>query len=119
MALEGKLELVLKINALPTEVKTDKNGWKQFVVVCGDRHVSMTMRPKLYLRLTEAAAKWPMWVASISGQMGKSTDKGFVLDEPNVQVFERKPKEKAEPADQPSVQPSQTSATAPKPAEPA
>jgi hypothetical protein len=38
-------------------------------------------------------------VASIEGKMGKATPKGFVLEEPNVQVFERKPKEKAEAAE--------------------
>jgi hypothetical protein len=48
--------------------------------------------------------------------MGKSTDKGFVLEEPNVQVFERKPKDKAESVDQPSAPPP-TPAAAPKPAE--
>ena len=34
-----------------------------------------------------------MWVAAIAGQMGEKTDKGFVLKEPNIQVFEKKPKE--------------------------
>jgi hypothetical protein len=96
MALEGKLELIIKINALPTEVKTDKNGWKSFVISCSGREIAMTVRPKLFNRLTDAAAKWPLWVASIEGKMGKATAKGFVLEEPNVQVFERKAKDKPE-----------------------
>ena len=96
MALEGKLELIIKINALPSEVKTDKNGWKSFVVLCSGREIAMTVRPKLFNRLTDAAAKWPLWVASIEGKMGKATAKGFVLEEPNVQVFERKAKDKTE-----------------------
>jgi hypothetical protein len=96
MALEGKLELIIKLNALPTEVKTDKNGWKSFVLLCSGREISLTVRPKLFNRLTDAAAKWPLWVASIEGKMGKATAKGFVLEEPNVQVFERKPKDKPE-----------------------
>lgn len=33
-----------------------------------------------------------MWVAAITGQMGEETAKGFILDQPNIQVFERKPK---------------------------
>jgi hypothetical protein len=34
-----------------------------------------------------------MWVAAIAGKMGESTSKGFVLLEPSIQVFEKKPKE--------------------------
>jgi hypothetical protein len=105
MALEGKLELIIKINALPTEVKTDKNGWKSFVLMCSGREISLTVRPKLFNRLTDAAAKWPLWVASIEGKMGKATAKGFVLEEPNVQVFERKPKDKPEGAEAPAASP--------------
>jgi hypothetical protein len=32
-------------------------------------------------------------VAAISGKMGESTSNGFVLSEPSIQVFEKKPKE--------------------------
>jgi|SRR6185436_6829414 len=109
MALEGKLELIIKINALPSEVKTDKNGWKSFVLLCSGREIAMTVRPKLFNRLTEAAAKWPLWVASVEGKMGKATAKGFVLEEPNVQVFERKAKDKPEGAEAPAVQPAPSS----------
>jgi hypothetical protein len=34
-----------------------------------------------------------MWVAAIAGKMGKLTNNGFVLDQPAVQTFEKKPKE--------------------------
>jgi hypothetical protein len=34
-----------------------------------------------------------MWVAAIAGKMGEPMHGGFVLNEPNIQVFERKPKE--------------------------
>ena len=33
-----------------------------------------------------------MWVTAIGGKMGELTDNGFVLNEPSIQVFERKPK---------------------------
>jgi hypothetical protein len=36
-----------------------------------------------------------MWVAAIAGQMGKATPNGFVLEQPNIQVFEKKPKAEA------------------------
>jgi hypothetical protein len=34
-----------------------------------------------------------MWVAAIAGKMGEPIEGGFVLDQPNIQTFERKPKE--------------------------
>jgi hypothetical protein len=37
-------------------------------------------------------------VAALAGLMGESTEKGFVLNEPNIQVFEKKPKEPKEAA---------------------
>jgi hypothetical protein len=37
-----------------------------------------------------------MWVAAIAGKMGEPTDRGFVLNEPSIQVFEKKPKEPKE-----------------------
>lgn len=32
-------------------------------------------------------------VAQIAGKMGEPIEGGFILDQPNIQVFERKPKE--------------------------
>jgi hypothetical protein len=36
-----------------------------------------------------------MWVAAIAGQLGTTTPDGFVLEQPNIQVFEKKPKAEA------------------------
>ena len=52
----------------------------------------MTVKPKVWKKLTDAQANFPMWVAAIAGQLGAMTLDGFVLDEANVQVFEKKPK---------------------------
>jgi hypothetical protein len=38
-----------------------------------------------------------MWVAAIAGKLGQPTIHGFVLEDVNVQVFEKKPKEPKEP----------------------
>lgn len=92
MTVPGKLELTLKIDRLPAEVHTDKNGWKTFIILCDTKEVDVKMRPKMFNKLSEAAAKWPSWVASVVGHMGPSTARGFELLEPNVQVFERKAK---------------------------
>ena len=92
MSMPGRMEITIKINQFPSDVATVQNGWKEFRVECSDREVSITLRPKMFAKLEEAKAKYPEWVAAITGQMGPATSKGFVLSEPNIQVFERKPK---------------------------
>lgn len=110
MALTGKLEVTIKINELPLEVTTNKNGWKEFQVEAGGRTVLIAMRPRLWTRVEEASRTYPHWIAVITGQMGEEVGKGgFRLSEPNVQVFEYKPKT---PAAQPPA-----NAAAPAPVE--
>jgi hypothetical protein len=94
MATTGKLELTIKINELP-QGKTIENGWQYFELDCDGRIVSVSVKPKIWKKLTDAQANFPMWVAAIGGQMGKATSVGFVLEQPNIQVFERKPKAEA------------------------
>ncbi len=55
----------------------------------------------------QAQENYPQWVAAITGQMGEKMDSGFVLKEPNIQVFERKSRETLEPT---TVAPSAASA---------
>lgn len=91
---QGKLEVIVKINELP-ESKTVENGWQQFEIDCDGRIISITVKPKVWKKLTDAQANYPQWVAAIAGKMGETTSDGFVLLEPNIQVFERKPKAEA------------------------
>jgi hypothetical protein len=97
MPIPGKMELTIKINEFPADVTTVENGWKQFELDCDGRAVSIKVKPKVFKKLEEAQANYPMWVAAIAGKMGEPTDGGFVLDQPNIQVFERKPKEPKAP----------------------
>jgi len=92
-ATPGKLELTIKINAMPAHVETDKNGWKSFGLDCDGVHVRVSLRPKMWTKITEAAAKWPQWLAVLSGKLGPIQGQGFTLLEPSVQVFERKAKD--------------------------
>jgi hypothetical protein len=94
MTIAGKLELTIKITEFP-EAKTVENGWKSFEVDCDGQIISVTVKPKVWKKLEDAQANYPMWVAAIAGKMGTATDQGFVLLEPNIQVFEKKPKEPA------------------------
>jgi hypothetical protein len=93
MAIQGKLDLTIKINELPTDISVDKNGWKTFELDCDGRIFSVTVKPKVFKKLEDAQANFPMWVAAIGGKLGEATETGFVLLEPNIQVFEKKPKE--------------------------
>ena len=94
MSVSGKLELTIKITELP-DAATVENGWKSFEVDCEGQIISVTVKPKVWKKLEDAQADFPLWVAAIAGKMGQSTEKGFVLAEANIQVFEKKPKEPA------------------------
>ena len=89
MPTNGKLEITIKISELP-EVKTVENGLKYF-----DSIFSVTVKPKVWKKLTDAQVNWTMWVGAIAGQLGAMTSDGFILDQPNIQVFEKKPKPEA------------------------
>ena len=96
MTISGKLELTIKINEFPVNVETDKNGWKSFNIDCDGRIFDIKVKPKVFKKLEEAQANFPMWIGAITGKMGEATDQGFVLLEPAIQVFEKKPKEPKE-----------------------
>jgi hypothetical protein len=98
MPTPGKLELTIKINEFPVDVQTIENGFKQFDIDTGEQIVTVSLKPKIFKKLEQAQENYPMWVAAIAGMMGEKTDSGFVLKEPNVQTFEKKPKEPKEGA---------------------
>ncbi|HEY9693746.1 MAG TPA: hypothetical protein V6D15_16190 [Oculatellaceae cyanobacterium] len=97
MATAGKLELTIKINSFPEDVKTVENNWKHFELDCDGVMVSITVKPKIFKKLEDAVANYPMWVAAIAGKMGSRTENGFVLENASITTFERKPKESVEP----------------------
>ncbi len=93
MSTSGKLELTIKINEFPDTVRTVENGWKEFDLDCDGQIVTMKVKPKVFKKLEQAQESYPMWVAAITGRMGEPTREGFILEQPNIQTFERKPKE--------------------------
>jgi hypothetical protein len=97
MPTNGKLEITIKISELP-EVKTVENGLQYFELDCNGRIFCVTVKPKMWKKLTDAQENWTMWVGAIAGQLGAMTSEGFILDQPNIQVFEKKPKAEAAPA---------------------
>jgi len=91
--IQGKLELTIKINELPIVAATDKSGWITFEMNCDGRIFTATVKPKVFKKLQDAQVSFPMWVAAIAGKLGQPTENGFILEEPNIQIFEKKPKE--------------------------
>lgn len=102
--IEGKLEVTIKINELP-QPNIVGNGLQQFDLNCDGRIISVTVKRKIYKKLTDAASNYLQWVAAMSNDKPRSVyalnlsrsanTKRVVLDEPNIQVFERKLKPKA------------------------
>lgn len=98
MSTLRKIELIIKINEFPANVRTLENGLKQFDIDTGAQIVTIAVKPKMFKKLEQAQENYPMWVGAIAGQMGEKTERGFVLNEPNIQTFEKKTKEPKEAA---------------------
>jgi hypothetical protein len=94
MASPGKLDVTLKINALPP-AKSASPGTMLFAVQADGRIVLVELKNKAWNTLKTAAESYPQWVAAISGQMGEAIEGGFRLANPAVQVFEKKAKPEA------------------------
>lgn len=116
----GKMEVVVKLNQFPSDVRTVDKGWKEFEVDTGDCLVTITVKPKMFAALEQAQQSYPSWIAAISGQIGEMTATGFKLDSPSIKVFERKAKNSSQPEETTSKDnPSPSPATEPKQEPPA
>lgn len=116
----GKMEVVVKLNQFPSDVRTVDKGWKEFEVDTGDCLVTITVKPKMFAALEQAQQSYPSWIAAISGQMGSLTATGFKLDSPSIKVFERKAKNSSQPEETTSKDnPSQPLAAEAQPSPPA
>jgi hypothetical protein len=59
------LEPTIKINELP-QAKRLQSSWQSFELDCDGRIVSISVKPKIWKKLTDAQANFPMWVAAIA-----------------------------------------------------
>jgi hypothetical protein len=91
MSILGKLEATIKISEVPAS-EIVENGWHHFTIDCEGKQVSVTVKPKVWKKLTTADEQYTDWVAAVSGRIGELTVEGFVLESPSIQAFERKPK---------------------------
>ncbi len=113
MAIPGKLDVTLKINQLP-EAKSLGSA-VAFAIQADDRTVLVELKNKAWNSLKTAAESYPVWVAAISGKMGSPIKGGFQLENPAVQVFEKKskPTDTVAPESAPPVPPPATPAPEP------
>ncbi|HHB92144.1 MAG TPA: hypothetical protein ENK59_02895 [Thioploca sp.] len=88
----GKMEICIKINELPADSRTLRNGWEEFIIDANGQMVKITIRPRTWKKLQTALHKFPMWVAHIRGKRGNRIKGGFELLTPGVQIFEKHPK---------------------------
>ena len=110
MAMPGKMDLTIKLNALPP-AKATPSGSMMFAIKVDQRVVVIELKAKAWANMKKAADSFPMWVAAITGQMGEDVEGGFRLINPAVQVFEKKAKPAADtpaPAGPSPVKPSST-----------
>ena len=89
----GKMDMSVKINELPADSKTLRNGWEEFLIKTERHLVKIVVRPRTWKKLQKAAKEYPLWVANIRGKMGPRMKDGFELLTPTIQIFEKKPKE--------------------------
>lgn len=95
-AVPCKLEVTVKITALPAHVRTVKNGWKQFILNGDGQRIRIKVRPKAWHKLYQASQQWQTWTALIKGDMGQSLKDGFEMLNPTVQIFQNPTAESSE-----------------------
>ena len=107
--VSGNLELTIKFNTLPQVIQA--NGRCHFKIDCSSQVFQVSMKPKLWAKLETANSSYEHWVAALTGKLGAATADGFVLDEPNIQVFERQASKQVEQPKPSEVAQVQTAAT--------
>ena len=108
-AVSGKLELTIKINTLPQVIQA--NGRCHFKIECDAKVFQVSVKQKLWAKLETANSSYEQWVAALSGKLGAATADGFVLEEPNIQVFGRQASKQVDQPKQLNVSEVQTAAT--------
>ncbi len=102
MAVDTKLEIILKFTTLPN-AKPAGTGKMVFALKTQDgQFVTAEISNKVWNKLVKANTDWLQWVAALAGTMGPRTEKGFKLENPGLQVFERKLKAPAAAASPPT-----------------
>ncbi|WP_373527646.1 hypothetical protein [Nostoc sp.] len=98
--IAGKLEI--KINELPKSNTVD-NSWQQFDLDCDGCIIIITVKPKIYKKLTDAASNYLQWVRAMSndkprsvyaGKLGQQTKTGSCWRNPIYKFSSASPRQK-------------------------
>lgn len=84
-AISGKLEMNVKISAIPTDAETMSDGQREFVVNTGGQVVRISVPPETWHKL-EKAEKTSGWPATFSGEIGKKIAGGFEMLNPHIAI---------------------------------
>ncbi len=84
----------MKITEIPKKFKIIKNGWYMLRLNTENFMVTIKVRPRLRNRLLKAAAEFPVWVGTITGQLVQYQKGSIFLKNPILLVREKKPKKK-------------------------
>lgn len=89
-SVRGRMELTLKINVLPQDVRVI-NGMNQFLVQVDNKPIKVCLRHKGWSKIEKAPSEYSSWIALIRGKIGATTEnQGFEMIDPMIQIFERK-----------------------------
>lgn len=89
-SVRGRMELTLKINVLPQDVRV-VNGMSQFIVQVDSKPIKVCLRHKGWSKIEKAPSEYSTWIALIRGKIGAATEnQGFEMVDPMIQIFERK-----------------------------
>lgn len=121
MATPAKVQLICKLSQVPPHRELpDKKI--EFFISAGNGHIfTVRVKRKMFKKLTEHG--FEHWSATVTGNLGATTATGFELDEPSIQIFEKKAKSEnpdtetrqspvVETAPQPQANPHQRSQSA-------
>jgi hypothetical protein len=81
----GLLDLVVTLVELPTDVRTVRDGWKQFETDCDGWTVQVRIKPRALEQMAEAAASGE-WHAIITGQLAAVHARLIVMRDAAVHV---------------------------------
>ena len=88
----GNMEVILKISQLPETIVV-QNDWRIFVVEWDKYQTKVTLKPKFWTKIENAAKTYPSWIAVINGKLSKFKDDCFEISQASAQIFEKKVKE--------------------------
>ncbi|MDM8560077.1 hypothetical protein [Candidatus Parabeggiatoa sp. HSG14] len=84
--IKGKMEVSVKINALPNWVETLENNQHHLCLNANGQLLDIKLRHKAWQKVIKANEENPHWGANFTGQLGQRIENGFELKNVGVQT---------------------------------